>query len=75
MIMLYFFSDDPTGWWVSEKLDGVRAYWNGRAFYSRLGNVFVAPNWFIKVSIFTYSKYYPAYQNQLNNYKCGLDCL
>lgn len=21
---------DPTGWWMSEKLDGVRAYWNGR---------------------------------------------
>lgn len=20
---------DPTGWWVSEKLDGVRAYWDG----------------------------------------------
>jgi DNA ligase-1 len=18
---------DPTGWWISEKLDGVRAYW------------------------------------------------
>jgi DNA ligase-1 len=24
---------NPTGWWMSEKLDGVRAYWNGR--YSR----------------------------------------
>src|SRR5712675_837399 len=20
---------DPTGWWLSEKLDGVRAYWDG----------------------------------------------
>jgi ATP-dependent DNA ligase len=26
---------DPTGWWISEKLDGVRAYWNGKQFYSR----------------------------------------
>jgi len=39
---------DPTGWWLSEKLDGVRAYWNGKAFISRLGNSFPAPDWFIE---------------------------
>jgi DNA ligase-1 len=38
---------DPTGWWMSEKLDGVRAYWDGEAFVSRLGNRFFAPAWFI----------------------------
>ncbi|HEY5922659.1 MAG TPA: DNA ligase [Kofleriaceae bacterium] len=38
---------DPTGWWMSEKLDGVRAYWDGEAFMSRLGNKFYAPDWFI----------------------------
>jgi DNA ligase 1 len=38
---------DPTGWWMSEKLDGVRAYWDGQAFVSRLGNKFYAPDWFI----------------------------
>lgn len=38
---------DPTGWWMSEKLDGVRAYWDGEAFVSRLGNRFFAPDWFI----------------------------
>jgi DNA ligase 1 len=38
---------DPTGWWMSEKLDGVRAYWDGEAFVSRLGNQFLAPDWFI----------------------------
>jgi DNA ligase-1 len=38
---------DPTGWWMSEKLDGVRAYWDGEAFVSRLGNRFLAPDWFI----------------------------
>jgi len=27
---------DLTGWWMSEKLDGVRAYWNGTSFLSRL---------------------------------------
>jgi DNA ligase 1 len=38
---------DPTGWWMSEKLDGVRAYWDGEAFVSRLGNRFIAPDWFV----------------------------
>lgn len=37
---------DLTGWWLSEKLDGVRAYWDGQRFVSRLGNTFVAPAWF-----------------------------
>jgi len=37
---------DPTGWWMSEKLDGVRAYWSGSAFYSRNGNQFMAPDFF-----------------------------
>jgi DNA ligase-1 len=41
-------SVDPTGWWMSEKLDGVRAYWTGSAFYSRLGNKFLAPAFFTK---------------------------
>lgn len=39
---------DPTGYLISEKLDGVRAYWNGTAFYSREGNPFYAPAWFTK---------------------------
>ncbi|MEM9070372.1 MAG: DNA ligase, partial [Myxococcota bacterium] len=38
---------DLTGWWMSEKLDGVRAYWNGTTFLSRLGNEFHAPDWFV----------------------------
>ena len=37
---------DPTGWLFSEKLDGVRAYWDGMQFLSRLGNLFHAPSWF-----------------------------
>lgn len=37
---------DVTDWWISEKLDGVRAYWDGTKFLSRLGNTFVAPPWF-----------------------------
>ncbi len=34
------------GWWLSEKLDGVRAYWDGGRFFSRQGNLFHAPDWF-----------------------------
>jgi DNA ligase-1 len=37
---------DPTGWWMSEKLDGVRAYWTGANIYSRAGNKFYAPSYF-----------------------------
>ena len=39
---------DPTGWWMSEKLDGIRAYWDGETFVSRLGNRFFAPDWFVE---------------------------
>ena len=37
---------DVSGWWLSEKLDGVRAVWTGRQFLSRQGNIFHAPAWF-----------------------------
>ncbi|RHZ31759.1 hypothetical protein DYB37_004002 [Aphanomyces astaci] len=37
---------DVVGWWISEKFDGVRGYWNGSEFVSRLGNVFYAPEFF-----------------------------
>ena len=35
------------GWLLSEKLDGVRAYWDGGRFISRNGNRFYAPSWFV----------------------------
>jgi DNA ligase-1 len=38
---------DPTGYWLSEKLDGVRAYWDGRQLLSRLGNILHAPDYFL----------------------------
>jgi DNA ligase-1 len=37
---------DLSGWWISEKLDGVRAFWDGGQFISRLGNRYHAPAWF-----------------------------
>jgi len=49
---------DPTGWWMSEKLDGVRAYWNGKSLISRYGNEFYAPNYFLE----------PFQQAHLQNY-------
>lgn len=38
---------DPTPYLVSEKYDGVRALWDGKALRSRAGNVISAPAWFI----------------------------
>ena len=38
---------DLSHYWVSEKLDGVRARWDGEALYSRRGNRFNAPAWFV----------------------------
>jgi DNA ligase-1 len=35
-------------WWMSEKLDGVRAYWDGGQFLSRQGNLYHAPSWFVE---------------------------
>jgi DNA ligase-1 len=37
---------DLSDWWMSEKLDGVRAYWDGKQFLSRQGNLYHAPDWF-----------------------------
>lgn len=36
------------GYWVSEKLDGVRAYWTGDRFLSRRGHQYRAPEWFTR---------------------------
>ena len=35
-------------YWVSEKLDGVRARWNGKQLISRGGKIFASPQWFVK---------------------------
>jgi DNA ligase-1 len=38
---------DPTGWWLSEKLDGVRAVWDCRTLTTRTGQPIHAPQWFV----------------------------
>ena len=42
----YHQDTDLDAYWVSEKLDGVRAFWNGNQLISRGGNTFAAPSWF-----------------------------
>ncbi len=39
---------DVSQYWVSEKLDGVRARWDGKQLLSRNGQVFATPAWFTK---------------------------
>lgn len=38
---------DVVDYWVSEKLDGVRAYWDGQRLISRGGHPIHAPGWFV----------------------------
>lgn len=40
--------DDITNYLVSEKLDGVRGYWNGTYLVSRQGNIIYSPEWFTR---------------------------
>lgn len=41
-------SIDPTGWIMSEKLDGVRCFWTGSVMFSRNGNRFFPPKFFTR---------------------------
>jgi DNA ligase-1 len=38
---------DITHYWVSEKFDGVRGYWDGTRMISRQGNIIHTPPWFV----------------------------
>ncbi|GFE90496.1 DNA ligase [Steroidobacter agaridevorans] len=39
---------DLSRYWVSEKYDGVRAYWDGKRLVTRAGNTIHAPEWFTR---------------------------
>jgi len=40
---------DPTGWWISEKLDGMRAFWDPeKGLFSRLGNQIACPKLYLE---------------------------
>lgn len=46
MLAKVYDGQNVTGWMMSEKLDGVRAIWDGENLTSRNGNIFSAPDWF-----------------------------
>ncbi len=50
LLLLKTYKDDlhVEGWLMSEKLDGIRAYWNGERLISRGGHDFKTPKWFTK---------------------------
>jgi len=50
LFLLNKYTDDKniTSWYMSEKLDGVRAYWDGKKLISRSGKIFNPPSSFIK---------------------------
>ncbi len=48
LAQLYRDEIDLTRYWVSEKYDGARTWWNGTHLLSRNGNIFHAPDWFTK---------------------------
>lgn len=48
LLKRYDKSQDVTGWLMSEKLDGMRAVWDGKNLTSRQGNKITAPSWFIQ---------------------------
>ena len=50
LLLLKTYKDDlhVAAWLMSEKLDGVRAYWDGKKLISRGGKVFKTPAWFTK---------------------------
>jgi len=47
LALRYDASIDPAAYWVSEKLDGVRAIWDGKTLRFRSGNPVPAPRWFV----------------------------
>jgi len=44
----YKIVDDISQYWVSEKLDGIRGFWNGKQLLTRQGNIIHSPRWFTR---------------------------
>ena len=38
--------DDISQYWASEKLDGIRGYWDGKRLITKNGNIIHTPHWF-----------------------------
>jgi len=43
-----YHDNNITGWVMSEKLDGIRGYWDGKTLRSKHNNLIHAPKWFTK---------------------------
>ncbi len=43
-----YHNQDISGWYMSEKLDGIRAYWDGKNLYTKNGNIIHSPKYFTK---------------------------
>jgi len=48
MLLKTYKDQNITGWVMSEKLDGIRAYWDGKKLLTRSGNIIHVPSWFTK---------------------------
>jgi len=48
MLLKTYKEQNITNWIMSEKLDGIRGYWDGKHLLTRHGNTIYAPKWFIK---------------------------
>lgn len=48
MLAQNYINQNVIDWWMSEKLDGIRAFWDGEKFISRTGKDILAPNSFLK---------------------------
>jgi DNA ligase-1 len=48
MLLKTYKDQNITNWVMSEKLDGIRAYWDGKKLLTRSGKIIHAPKWFIK---------------------------
>ncbi len=43
-----YHDDNITGWMMSEKLDGIRGYWDGKHLRTKHNHIIHAPKWFTK---------------------------
>lgn len=48
MLAHNYVDQDVINWWMSEKLDGIRAYWTGEKFLTRTGKEITPPQAFVK---------------------------
>lgn len=48
MLLQSYEKQDITGWVMSEKLDGIRGYWDGKQLYTRQNQILTPPHYFLQ---------------------------